>query len=210
MKLNKFTSLLLVALAISAVRCSKESAPATPAAPADAPKAASAPAAAPAPAVASAAAPKAGAPASMPVAPAMKPAPTMTATTAPMPATPAASAIAATGPDPRADLATFVPEMIRMLEAKDYISFLKSSMSPSDLAQMPAGMSPDILLAGVSQDPGFATEMDQVLQALKAIKDQTPTLDATGNKATYTLNPPIGDHKDLSFTKENGLWYPGL
>jgi len=96
-----------------------------------------------------------------------------------------------------------------MLESKDYASVVKASLPPSVMSQLPAGMSPDVLLAGAMQNPGFADEMGQMLQALKAIKDQAPTLDATGNKATFTLNPPIGEHKDLTFVKEAGMWYPG-
>jgi hypothetical protein len=196
------STLLVLALAVSSASawsCSKSdtSTPAAadskPAAPATAPAAA-----APAPAVASAAV-KVEAPKPAPaVATTMKAAASMTA-----PA-PAATPV---GSDARSDIKTAIPEAIRLLEAKDYTNFIKNFMPPSQLAQMPVPV--DQLAALMMSDPKTAEQFNGLIDALKKIQSLTPTMDASGNKATFTLDPPIAGEKELSLVKENGLWYLG-
>ncbi len=109
------------------------------------------------------------------------------------------------GADPHSDIKTLVPEVLRLLEAKDYAGFLKMTTPPSQLASLPVPL--DQMASMLSSIPGAADELNNLVQALNQIKDKTPTLDDTGNKATFPLDPPIGDHKDISFVKEKGLWY---
>ncbi|HVU37511.1 MAG TPA: hypothetical protein VHC95_04200 [Opitutales bacterium] len=198
-------ALALAITGVSAWSCSKSSTPAAddkPAAPSSAPAAASA---APAPA-----APTPAAPAPAPTTPkpiVATPAPVKPAVVAasPAPATPAPAAT--TGPDARLDIKTALPEAIKELEAKDYATFFKNFIPPSQVSQMP--VPPEQMAAMISSVPGAADEFDKMLAALKQVQNLAPTIDPSGNKATFTLNPPIGEHKDISFVKENGMWYIG-
>lgn len=195
------STLLVLALAISSASawsCSKSDTTAAAdksAAPA-ATTAAAAPAAKPAASTPAASAPAA---ASAAVVAAAKPAATVAAS--------APAAAKPTGPDPRADIKTAIPEAIRLLEAKDYANFIKSFMPPSQLSQMPIPV--DQLAAMMSADPSAAAQFQTMIDVLKRIQTLTPTMDASGNKATYTLDPPAGNEKQVSLVKENGLWYLG-
>ena len=202
------SSLLVLALAIasaSAWSCSKSdsSAPAADAKPAA--PAAAAPAAASASAAASAAAKPTAAPrpaAAAPVASAVKAAAPV-ATSAPV----ASAAAKPSGPDARTDIKTAVPEAIRLLETKDYANFVKQFMPPSQLSQMPIPV--DQLVAMMTADPGAAAQFQTMIDTLKRIQGLAPTMSADGNKATFTLDPPIANEKQVSLVKENGLWYLG-
>lgn len=197
-------ALALAITGVSAWSCSKSSTPAADDKPA---------ASAPAPATASAT------PAPTPVAASITPAAApavpkvVVATPAPVPAeakpaiNTAAPAAPATGPDPRLDVKTALPEAIKELEAKDYASFFKNFIPPSQVAQLP--MPPEQMAAMISSVPQAADQFNQMLSALKAIQAVTPTIDPSGNKATFALNPPLGNLKEVSFVKENGMWYLG-
>jgi len=193
---------LILTLAIagaSAWSCSKSSTPAADDKSAAAPAPAAASAAAPAPA---STAPAMASAAKSPVSVPAMPAASVTPVVAAKPATPAPS-----GPDPRAEVKTALPEAIRLISAKDYSGFIKEFMPPS--AAKASGMTAEQMASMVAMAPQAGESFAKLLPALQAVKDLTPTMDASGNKATYTLNPPIGDIKDLNFVKEDGLWYLG-
>jgi hypothetical protein len=138
---------------------------------------------------------------------------------APTPVVPAASGELAaetepptpepTGPDPRADLKTMIPEMIQLIEAKDYVTMFKKMTPPSKFVALPPRADINVIAQAATKDPSFDAAMVEFQEELKAIKDNTPTMDDTGTKATFPLNPPIGEDDEVDFVKENGLWYPG-
>jgi len=117
------------------------------------------------------------------------------------------AATAPSGPDPRADIKTALPEAIRVLIAKDYAGFIKEFMPPSAAKQ--AGMTPDQMAGMIAMAPQMGDSMAKLLPALQSIKDQTPTIDPTGNSATFTLSTPVENQNNITFVKENGLWYLG-
>ncbi len=211
MNLKKLTSLLLVAMAFNA-GCSKESAPAasdTAAAPA-APTAS----AAPAPAVASASAPTTSAPATAPaMTPATPAAPTV-AVTMPVKAAPATSATTTTDTTAiRSNLDTAITEAVRVLDAKDYGSFIKEFAPPDALPPgMPPGMI-DQILPMIVQQPDFVKQMGDLDSALKAIGTQkiAPAMSDDGKTATYNTTAADGSKSTLLFKKNaDGTWYPDM
>jgi len=119
----------------------------------------------------------------VPVAPPPKPAP------APIPTA-----------DPLADLQTAVPYTLQQLQAGNYIALLP----PEQVAQMTddqkAGM------VAMFQDPQAMQRINAAAAALQSVIGTPPTLDATGNVATYTL-PPGSPVPTVSFRKVNGQWY---
>jgi len=108
-------------------------------------------------------------------------------------------------PDPRLDVRTALPEAIRLLAARDYVGFLKEFTPPSEAENL--GMSIDQMASKLAELPQTSDNMAKLLTILLAIKDQKSTQDPTGTKVTFTLNPPIDDQKEITFVKENGLWY---
>jgi hypothetical protein len=60
----------------------------------------------------------------------------------------------------------------------------------------------------------MAQDMQELLEATAKVydtlKDQSPTYNEAGDKATYMAVPPLGkegDLKPVTFVKINGLWY---
>jgi HEAT repeat protein len=129
-----------------------------------------------------------------PVAPATSAAP---ATTAPP--------SAAGEPDPRENLETAVPEGIRLLEAKDYKSFIQKFIPPEALALMLA-LPPKQTIDDLAKDFGAKASSD-FLQGLKAIKGLQPEMSPDGKKATFKLKEPIGGENTFCFEKIDKFWY---
>jgi hypothetical protein len=57
------------------------------------------------------------------------------------------------------------------------------------------------------QKPDIEQNLVQMLPAMKRIQDQTPELSEDGNRATYALDPPVGNMKSVAFVKIDGNWY---
>ena len=104
--------------------------------------------------------------------------------------------------DPREKLETAIPEGIRLLEAKDYATFLKTFVAPDDFKRITAEASLDEFVKKFSE-----RKAADLLQALKSIKDAKPTLDPAGKKASYDLTERIGGHRTLTFVKVDKHWY---
>lgn len=107
------------------------------------------------------------------------------------------------GDDVRAKLETAIPEAIRLLEANDHVTFLKTFMAPDDLKALTARAQAPVEEVA----KGFAERAGRILTALKAVQGTTPVLAADGGTATFTLKEPVGGRDSISFKKVGGLWY---
>jgi hypothetical protein len=105
-------------------------------------------------------------------------------------------------PDPREKVDTAVAEAIRLMEAKDYAGLLKNFVPPDDLKKMTAVVTLDE--AGKRFGEGKAPRL---LKALKEAKSLKPTMDASGNKATFTFKESIDGKNDIVFAKIGKYWY---
>jgi hypothetical protein len=104
--------------------------------------------------------------------------------------------------DPREKLDTAVPEAIRLLEAKDYPTFLKNFLPPDDLKKI----TEKVPLDEFSKQFG-ENKAPRLLLVLRSIRDAKPTLDPSGNKATYELKEPIDRKKTIGWVKVDKHWY---
>jgi hypothetical protein len=111
--------------------------------------------------------------------------------------------VAAVPDDVRGDLGKLIPEMIRLLEAKDYASVLEALVPP------------DIFKKITAEQPleKFAKEFGEgkaasLLAVMKAVKDMKPKLSEDGNTATYDLpENPAFPKKEIIFTKVEKRWF---
>ncbi len=144
-------------------------------------------------------------------------------TAAPAPveaAAPVAAAEPATQPaptngDPQAELSTAIPDIIGLLQAGDMVGLMErygppdeiAKMPPEQLAQMKQQMQTEM------QNPQMQQMMQSMVQVFTAMKDQTPTYNAAGDRATYQVTPPAGASapqgmpNKISFKKIDGKWY---
>jgi len=105
--------------------------------------------------------------------------------------------------DPREKLDTAIPEAIRLLEAKEYETFLEKFVPP-DLFKK---ITKETTLKEFATRFGKDKAAD-LLRVLKSIKDQKPTLDSKGTKATFKLKNEDKKGKDsISFVKVGKFWY---
>lgn len=104
--------------------------------------------------------------------------------------------------DPRENLATAVPEAIRLLEAKEHRKFIESFVAPADLKKVLEKGSLDDLVKGFGE-----RKADRLLQFLTAIKSEKPMLDPSGTKATYEAKEPIGGKTRLEWEQVDKYWY---
>ena len=102
----------------------------------------------------------------------------------------------------RENLNTAIPYGIKLLEAKEYLAFLKAFVEPEQLKKF--------------SDRGdieeFANKFGegksrQLLLVLKQIKDNKPTLSEDGKKAAYDIQVEGVTKKGITFTKVGKYWY---
>lgn len=105
-------------------------------------------------------------------------------------------------PNPRENVETAVLEGIRLLEAKDYTTFLKTFVAPDELAKILE----EVPLDQLAEQFG-AKKAPRLLDVLKMIKDAKPTLDAEGKTASYELKNAIGGKKGIQWKKVDKFWY---
>jgi hypothetical protein len=107
--------------------------------------------------------------------------------------------------DPRQKLETAIPEAIRLLEAKEYETLLKTYIPPDELKKINEEGALPKILKGFEADKAI-----DLLRILKEIKDQKPTLDANGMKATFKLKETEKTGRDtITFVLIDKLWYIG-
>jgi len=110
---------------------------------------------------------------------------------------------AAQNPDPRTKPETAVAEAIRLLEAKEYVAFIRAFVPPDELKRGAEQASVEQFAEAFGRTRG-----ERLLSVLKSIKDATPALDADGKTATYKLKEPvIGTRDTLVFIKIGEFWY---
>ena len=104
-------------------------------------------------------------------------------------------------PDPRERLETAIEEAIRLLDKKDYTTFLSMFVPPEALARRR-----DTLEEFAA---AFAGEKaDRLLAALKQIRTATPAMSPEGTQATYQISPrPERGPDSLRWNKIGKFWY---
>jgi hypothetical protein len=106
-------------------------------------------------------------------------------------------------PSPREKVETAIAEGTRLLESKDYTTFLLQFVPPDQVKKL--GGSPEALDAWVEH---FAAQAPAVLAALKDASTQSPTYDDTYTIATFPLKAESGP-KTLRMVKIGRYWYVG-
>jgi hypothetical protein len=109
---------------------------------------------------------------------------------------------AATEVAPNASLDTAIPNGIKLLEAKDYKSFLKAFVPPDVHAKMTAEKGEDAFVARFADG-----KAEKLLSVLKAIKDKKPTMTDQGKVAVYDLAEEIAGKKTIQFIQIGNAWY---
>jgi hypothetical protein len=105
-------------------------------------------------------------------------------------------------PDFREDLKTAIPEGIRMLEAKEYVAFIKAFVEPELLKKI-IGNGPIEKFAEIF---GKA-KAESLLNVLQQIKDQQPELKENGTKAVFKIKDPVNGKDEIKFNKIEKFWY---
>ncbi|MEO6739684.1 MAG: hypothetical protein ABIP20_05490 [Chthoniobacteraceae bacterium] len=111
--------------------------------------------------------------------------------------------VAAVPADVHGDLGKLVPEMIRLLEAKDYASVLEALIPPDIFKKITAEQP----IAEFAKQFG-ETKGASLLAVLKVVKEKKPKLSEDGNTATFDLpeNPEF-PKKEIIFTKVEKRWF---
>lgn len=114
-----------------------------------------------------------------------------------------AVSVAAVPDEVRGDLGKLVPEMIRLLEAKDYATVLETLVPPDIFKKMTAEQPLDKFAKQFGE-----TKAASLLAVLTAVKDMKPKLSEDGSTATYDLpENPAFPKKEIIFTKVEKRWF---
>jgi hypothetical protein len=106
--------------------------------------------------------------------------------------------------DPRVEPGTAIKEAIRLLEARDYVGFVKTCIRPSELTEMTTkyGTVEEAAKAFANTD-----RPAKLLDILKAASALTPAINADGTRADYRFDKPVAGANRLSLAKIDGYWY---
>ena len=118
--------------------------------------------------------------------------------------------------DPRADLKTVLPDFVSLIRKEGWMSAYLSYMAPARLAAIPPDAKDNLLesaarylLTPAGQQVAAATA-----QQYEDLEVQTPTLNETGDEATYFIQPlppspaePAGSARPITFVRIDGKWY---
>jgi hypothetical protein len=104
--------------------------------------------------------------------------------------------------DPREKLETAIPKAIRLLEAKEYETFLKTFIAPDDFKKVTKDVSLEEFAMRFGKDHAAT-----LLQVLKAVKGTKPTLDPDGTKATFKHDIKGAPKDSITFVKVDNFWY---
>ena len=117
-------------------------------------------------------------------------------------------------PNPRAELATIIPELARLMETQDFENLMQDFMPRDELNAMLADVgqpgSPMALadLANrMRQDPVTVQKMAGASQFMNYLQTLTPTMDETGQKASYRMPMTVNGKTTVDFIKIDGNWY---
>lgn len=111
---------------------------------------------------------------------------------------------ATTQADPREQVSTAVAHGIKLLEAKDYMRFMKDFISPNDMQK--------VLGSRTEIDAAMAQKFGEqkaplLLEALREAQKTKPAYDPEGMTALFPLKTSIGGRNTLEFVKVGKLWY---
>jgi hypothetical protein len=104
--------------------------------------------------------------------------------------------------DAREQLATAVPEAIRLLENKKYEDFVTSFIAPDDLKKITKEQSTEEFARQFGKGKAV-----RALQILKAIEGKTPKLDHDGTTATFTHDVKDAPRDTITFVKVGKYWH---
>ena len=133
-------------------------------------------------------------------------------------APPAVAAAATTpqsaSPNPRAELATIIPELARLMDTQDFETLMQDFMPPDELDAMLADvgqpgqpMALTDLANRMRQNPVTVQKMAGAAQFMSYLQTLTPTMDETGQKASYRMPMTINGKTTVDFIKIDGNWY---
>jgi hypothetical protein len=118
---------------------------------------------------------------------------------------------------PQPDLNGCLDQTIKLLEAQDVLSLVKTLMPPDVLQRMIASgrvASMEDVAALYSARPDVNQVMGQLQQVLVSVKSQTPELNSDGTQASYKMDASVSDYKgpgedngNIVFVKVQGNWY---
>jgi PBP1b-binding outer membrane lipoprotein LpoB len=108
--------------------------------------------------------------------------------------------------DPRENLSTAIPDMIQLIESRDYESFVKRYANPETMKMDPQKRSIEEIAKELERELD-AEQRAVLISALKDIAGKTPQLDQDGARATYTLSQPIKGNDKMYFRKIDKYWY---
>lgn len=100
----------------------------------------------------------------------------------------------------REKLDTAIPEGIRLLEAKEYASFLKAFVEPSEFEKLTQTIGLEEFAVKFGEK-----KAGQLLEVLKHIKGKAPKID--GNDAVYDVKVEGFSKDKIKFKKVEKYWY---
>ena len=113
------------------------------------------------------------------------------------------ASLAAVPDEVRGDLGKLLPEMIRLIEAKDYGPVLETLVPPDIFKKMTAEQPLDKFAKQFGE-----TKAASLLAVLKTVNEMKPKLSEDGSTATYDLpENPAFPKKEIIFTKVEKRWF---
>ncbi|MCF6242477.1 MAG: hypothetical protein L3J74_14150 [Bacteroidales bacterium] len=104
--------------------------------------------------------------------------------------------------DPRTNLETAIPDMIKMMETENYTALFNTYVYPEDLERMTQKKSLEELITNFVENG----KAENLLKALKTAQKYSPVYNNTKTEAIYKKEI-TGLKKDLILRKLNGFWY---
>ncbi|MDX1963364.1 MAG: hypothetical protein SFX18_09440 [Pirellulales bacterium] len=114
------------------------------------------------------------------------------------------SVLAEDKPDPREELATAVPEAIRLLKKMEYEEFLTTFISPKQLEHVKNQKNFTIKQFAEQFEKTHATFLLEILQKIEGIK---PELDKDGKMAWFVHGVKDAPSDTIVFEKVDKYWY---
>jgi len=108
-------------------------------------------------------------------------------------------------PDPREELATAIPEAIRLLEAKKHSEFLENFVNPEDFKRITS----KVPLADFAKKFAESDKSARLVKVLKLIKTSKPEYNDAKTTATYKFDEAVEgtSKKQINFVKVEKYWY---
>lgn len=157
-----------------------------------------------------------------------KPAPLMAPTKIAAPIAPPVAApkpVAMSQPAPapaannvQAELNNTIDDMASMMQSGDMVALMKKYMLPEQLAKIPPEQMAQMeqMVKQQAAVPQVQQMLQGMSQAVSALKDQAPEMNAAGDQATYQMSMPASalppgmtppPPRPMTFQKVDGQWY---